>query len=166
MKVLFVPLLLFAGSYCHSATLASKHPIVGTWQLELIGVPFISCSETYQFKANGTTVVKSASEIAESKYEISATPSPAGYYKLTDTVVKSNGKLDCSGKSTPVGDVSNVFVRFEHSTNAFSFCFTEAHDICWAVFGHGVHTRLTSAMTAGYLLGDVEDVPAPFEGIK
>lgn len=34
--------------------------------------------------------------------------------------------------------------------------------ICWAIFGHSVHLSFARGMTAGYLLGDLDDVPALF----
>jgi len=130
-------LLIVAGAFvllnanCWAASLPANHPIIGTW---VIQVPGTRCSETYTFKEDGTKVAKSADEVGESTFVVSATPSPAGYYKLTDTVVASNGKLDCSFQSTPVGDTVSVFLRFEQSANAFSFCPREAPESCIGPF--------------------------------
>lgn len=124
-------ILLVLSSDCAAAPLSKNHPIIGIWQ---VNVPGTTCSETYTFRANGTQTAKSAEEVGESKFMISPTPSAAGYYKLTDTVVKSNGKLDCSGSSTPVGDTVTVYIRFEQSANMFSFCFKEAQDKCVGPF--------------------------------
>jgi hypothetical protein len=132
MKTIIAIVVLFTlCSYSHAGTLAPTHPIIGTWQVQ---VPGTTCSELYSFKANGTTSVKSAEEAGENVFEISATPDSNGYYKLTDTVTKSNGKLDCTGESTPVGDTVTVYIHFENSPDKFLFCMNETPDKCVGPF--------------------------------
>ena len=131
MRHLFIAAaIVFASASCLADSLPTDHPIVGTWEIR---VPGTTCTETYEFRADGTKIAKSAEEVNESKFVISATPSSDGYYKLTDTVVSSNGKPDCSGQSTPVGDKVSVYLRFEEP-NAFSFCPHEAADRCIGPF--------------------------------
>ena len=130
-NALFVASLLVISTCGVAAPVSPDHPIVGTWQ---VLAPGTACTETYTFRKNGTKRSQSAGEIQESKFAISSKPSAAGYYKLTDTVVESNDKLDCSGSSTPVGDTVSVFVRFEQGLKVFSFCYTEAKDKCVGPF--------------------------------
>lgn len=104
------------------------HPIVGTWTFTL---PNSKCAETYRFRSDGTTFVTSGEEVAESEYSITPDPSPSGFYKWVDTVAKVNGKNDCSGASTPVGDKATNFVRFDGSGERLVICQTESLDKCF-----------------------------------
>ena len=48
--------------------LREDHPLIGTWQITL---PDGSCREIYRYRSDGTTLVTSAEEVAESSYDIS-----------------------------------------------------------------------------------------------
>ncbi len=111
--------------------IAKDHPILGRWT---ITIPEVSCSETYTFRPDGTSVVTSGEEIAESVLEISAKPSPLGFYKWTDRLVKDNGKKDCAGEITEVGQVVTNFVQFHPSGVAFILCAGESLDRCIGPF--------------------------------
>jgi hypothetical protein len=82
--------------------IAKDHPIVGRWTYTL---PDGSCTETYHFRSDGTSVVTSGDEIAESVFDIAAKPDGKGFYKWADELVKDNGKKDCAGEVTAVGKV-------------------------------------------------------------
>ena len=110
---------------------AKDHPIVGRWT---ITIPEVSCSETYTFRPDGTSLVTSGEEVAESVFEISAKPRPSGFYKWTDRLVKDNGKKDCTGEVTQVGQVVTNFVRFHPSGAAFILCAKESLDQCIGPF--------------------------------
>jgi hypothetical protein len=110
---------------------AKDHPILGRW---IITLPDESCSETYTFRPDGTTLVTSGEEIAESVYEISTKPSQSGFYKWTDRLVKDNGKKDCTGAITKVGQVVTSFVQFHPSGVAFILCADESLDRCIGPF--------------------------------
>jgi len=72
----------------------ADHPLVGSWRFN---VPNTDCHEVYRFRADGTSIVTSGAEIAESVFEVSPEPTSKGYYAWTDTIVKDNGKEDCTG---------------------------------------------------------------------
>ena len=110
---------------------AKDHPIIGRW---VISLPDGSCSETYTFRPDGTTLVTSGEEVAESVFEISAKPSASGFYKWTDKLVKDNGKKDCSGEVTEVGKTVTNFVQFHPSGNIFIMCANESLDTCIGPF--------------------------------
>lgn len=130
MKNIIFAVALISLSSVGAAALANN-PIVGTWQ---ITVPGTNCIETYTFKSNGVRSYTSAEEAGESKYTISSAPDSSGYYKFTDTVTKSNGKLDCVRYTSPVGDSLAAFVRIEANGNAFFFCQTESQESCVGPF--------------------------------
>jgi hypothetical protein len=55
----------------------TNHPIIGTWTFAM---PDSDCEETYYVRQDGTTLVTSGQEVAESVYEIDDEPSPKGFY--------------------------------------------------------------------------------------
>lgn len=130
---------VFGAPCALAAAPAPHHPIVGIWRL---AVPEANCSELYRFRPDGTTLVTSAEEVSESEYDIPAEPSAKGYYKMVDTVVKDNGKKDCSGAVMPVGRKATSFVLFHPSGVLFLMCRAESMDACIGpfhrVFGEGI----------------------------
>lgn len=108
-----------------------NHPILGIWKLSL---PDTGCSETYHFRGDGTSLVTSNEEVAESEFEIPANPSAKGFYKLQDRIVKDNGKKDCSGAITKVGTRAINWVRFHPSGALFLMCADESMESCIGPF--------------------------------
>ncbi|HZM47102.1 MAG TPA: hypothetical protein VFC14_19950 [Burkholderiales bacterium] len=104
------------------------HPILGSWTFL---APGTSCEETYHVRPNGTTLVTSAEEVTESAYEIDDTAGPKGLFKMTDAIVKSNGKKDCSGQVTAVGQKSTNYIRFDPSGNVMIMCRDESMNACF-----------------------------------
>jgi hypothetical protein len=115
----------------HAAPPSASHPILGIWKLTL---PDGSCSETYRFRGDGTTLVTSAEEISESEFNIPAEPSAKGFYKLEDRIVKDNGKKDCSGEIMKVGNKATNFIHFHPSGSLFLMCAAESLDACIGPF--------------------------------
>jgi hypothetical protein len=106
----------------------ANHPIVGTWRFTL---PDGSCAETYRFRADGTSLVTSAEEVAESEFEITRQPSGNGFYTWVDTIVKDNGKKDCAGQITDVGRKTTSYIRFDPSGQRFVVCRAESLEACF-----------------------------------
>ena len=106
----------------------ANHPILGTWTF---AVPGTNCQETYYMRPNGTTLVTSGEEVAESVYEIADEASPKGFYKTTDVIVKGNGKKDCSGEVTQVGQKATNYIRFDPSGSVMIMCRSESMDACF-----------------------------------
>lgn len=115
----------------HAAPLRADHPLLGTWKLAL---PDGSCSEVYHFRPDGTGLVTSAQEVAETTFTISDQPSARGFYLLTDTLVRDNGKPDCAGNITPVGQKASHHVVFHHSGQMFLMCQDEDMEACMGPF--------------------------------
>lgn len=125
-------LALFAGSPATAAAaIDPHHPLVGTWT---VSIPGSDCTETYVIRADGTTLVTSADEIAESEFEIAPKPSRQGFYKWADTIVKDNGKKDCGGAVTPVGRTITHYIRFSPDEDKFIICREESLDACFGPF--------------------------------
>lgn len=110
---------------------ANDHPIIGRWTITL---PDGTCTETYTFRPDGTTLVTSGEEIAETVFEISAKPTSSGFYKLTDKLVKDNGKKDCAGAVTEIGQTATNYLQFHASGNLFIMCADESLNTCIGPF--------------------------------
>ena len=106
----------------------TNHPILGTW---IFAVPDTDCEETYYVRQDGTTLVTSGREVAESVYEIDDEPSSKGFYKNLDRIVKDNGKPDCAGNITKVGTEVTNYVRFHPSFNMMIICQDESLEACF-----------------------------------
>jgi hypothetical protein len=122
MKIFPLCLLTLATAWsvpCAAAPPRADHPIVGTWRFEL---PDGSCHEIYRFRADGTALITSAAEVAESEFNIADQPDGDGFYTSRDQIVKDNGKLDCTGEVTKVGHVIASFILFHPAGNMFLMC--------------------------------------------
>lgn len=110
---------------------AKDHPIVGQWTFR---APDGTCAETYLFRSDGTSVVTSGEEVAETVFEISPAPLRTGFYKWADRIVRDNGKKDCAGQVTPVGTQAVNFIMFNPSRDLFVVCTGESLDACFGPF--------------------------------
>ena len=108
--------------------IAKDHPIVGGWTYT---VPDGSCTETYHFLSDGTSVVTSGDEIAESVFEIAAKPDADGFYKWSDELVKDNGKKDCAGEVTAVGKQVTSYILFSPGGDELIICAQQSLDACF-----------------------------------
>lgn len=130
------PILSFAAALLAvqsvlAAPVRTDHPIVGTWRFEL---PDGSCHEMYRISADGTALITSAAEIAESEFDIDDQPDGDGFYRSNDKIVKDNGKKDCTGEVTEVGHVIQAFIVFHPSNNMFLMCQKRDMESCIGPF--------------------------------
>lgn len=103
----------------HKQPLAKDHPALGAWRVE---VPDLKCFEQMEIRADGTRSLISGKEVAQAELSISAKPNAHGLYKWIDKTVEDNGKPDCSGQVTPVGEVSTNYIGFSADKNSFLLC--------------------------------------------
>ena len=123
--------MLAAAAVAQAAPLRSDHPIIGTWKITL---PDGSCSETYRIRADGTTLVFSHEEVAESTFVIADKPDKNGFYKEVDTIVRDNGKRDCSGGVTTPGQAVTNYLQFHPSGDMFLMCVERNLERCIGPF--------------------------------
>jgi hypothetical protein len=114
-----------------AAPLRHDHPLVGIWRVAL---PDSGCTETYRFRADGTTLVFSNEEVAESSFTVSDRPDKNGFYKEVDKITRDNGKPDCSGNITKPGRAVTSYVRFNPNGNLFIMCAEANLDHCIGPF--------------------------------
>jgi hypothetical protein len=114
-----------------AASPSASHPLLGIW---VLAIPQLGCSETYHFRGDGTTLVKSAQEVSESEFTVAEKPSAKGFYKLEDRIVKDNGKQDCSGEVMQIGTRATNYLRFHPSGGRFVMCRDESMEACIGPF--------------------------------
>jgi hypothetical protein len=128
---LFACLLAAAALPSQAAAPSAAHPLLGIW---ILAIPQLGCSETYHFRGDGTTLVKSAEEVSESEFTVAEKPSAKGFYKLDDKIVKDNGKQDCSGEIMKPGTRATNYIRFHPSGARFVMCRDETMEACIGPF--------------------------------
>jgi hypothetical protein len=111
--------------------LPKDHPLIGTWRID---VPNTSCFELYSIKQDGTSDVTSGEEQATSEFTISPSPSPKGFYRWVDKIVKDNGKKDCSGELMQVGHVATNYIALHRTGKMFLMCEKEDLETCIGPF--------------------------------
>ena len=112
-------------------TLPRGHPLIGVWGID---VPGTGCHEVYTFHPNGTTSVMSGEERGETEFEMAVEPSAKGFYRWVDRVVKDNGKPDCTGQMTQVGQTATNYLLVEPTGRQFLMCATEDLRTCVGPF--------------------------------
>ena len=128
---LFACLSLVATVSAAAAAPSASHPLLGIW---ILAIPQLGCSETYHFRGDGTTLVKSADEVSESEFTVAEQPSAKGFYRIEDRIVKDNGKQDCAGEIMKPGTRAINYIRFHPSGARFVMCRDETMDACIGPF--------------------------------
>ena len=132
MAVATAVVALSASAQAFSRTpLPARHPLLGTWRIEL---PDVKCFEEYELRSDGTKSSQSGQERNESEFMLSLGPSEKGFYKWTDRINKNNAEPDCSGGATSVGHVAVNYVRIHPSGTRFVLCEAEDMKSCYAEF--------------------------------
>jgi hypothetical protein len=108
-----------------------NHPLIGAWRID---VPGTACHEVYTIQPDGTTQVTSGQQVAESEFVIDLKPSPRGYYRWVDKLVKDNGLPDCMGSVMTVGHEATNFIILHPSRPEFLMCETEDLSSCIGPF--------------------------------
>jgi hypothetical protein len=109
-----------------AAPLRPDHPLVGLWRLPYPGT---ACAEIYRIQADGTMLVTSAEEEAESEFTMSDQPSENGFYKWVDRNVRDNGGKDCGGKVTAPGAELTRYVLLHPAGKVFVMCEDEDEEL-------------------------------------
>jgi hypothetical protein len=128
---LFACLSLVANVSAVAAAPSASHPLLGIW---ILAMPQLGCSETYHFRGDGTTLVKSADEVSESEFTVAEQPSAKGFYRIEDRITKDNGKQDCAGEIMKPGTRAINYIRFHPSGARFVMCRDETMDACIGPF--------------------------------
>lgn len=131
MKHLLACFFLLASAASFAEPLRDDHPLIGAWKFTMPGG---ACEEIYRIGKDGSMRVSSFEEQTESTIRISDQFSPKGYFRWDDKVVKSNGKKDCAGEGTPVGDEATNYIFLDPSWKMFLLCREETLSHCIGPF--------------------------------
>ena len=127
-----VALALYAlAQEVRRTALPRGHPLIGTWGID---VPGTGCHEAYTFHPNGTASITSGKEAGETEFELDAEPSAKGFYRWADRVVKDNGKPDCTGQVTQVGQMATNYLLVDPTGRRFLMCSAEDLSTCIGPF--------------------------------
>ena len=74
----------------------------------------------------------SGQEVVEKNYEVSAMPDAQGFYKVVETVLRQNDKMDCSGALLEgPGEQSIRFVQFSPARDKLLMCQSASLATCF-----------------------------------
>ena len=133
-----------------TALLPPAHPLLGLWQ-STVAVPATpaaqaasdannppktkACRETLDYRASHIRLGTSASEITRATFTVALSPSRAGFYRLSETTLASNGNADCAGDLHAASDETRVqFVQFSPRQDRFIICKDESLAACFGPF--------------------------------
>lgn len=124
---LSVLLFLAASMTCSSLFAAApeseirsiKHPLLGYWEAKM---PEDACIESYHFKSDGTATFTSGQEQANARYNVSDQPDGNGFFKLTHTLISSNGAKDCSKQVSALNEEQTSYLLFQPDGYSFISC--------------------------------------------
>lgn len=126
----------------------ATHPLLGAWRATAVVAPTaaasgaasspgkpVSCSETMDFRATRIRLGTSGAEITRASYDVAATPSPEGFYRLAHTILEANGKPDCAGDLHSKTDDTVVrFIQFSPKKDLFIVCQSASLAACYGPF--------------------------------
>lgn len=93
-----------------------------------------SCTEVYDYRADGTFSVSSGEELASGSYEISKAPDDNGFYTLKGRTLKTNGGRDCSDSGTQPTDYEKpytVYLIFHRTQPLHLVCKEPSLQLCF-----------------------------------
>lgn len=131
----------FAQSAASAITVPKAHPILGVWQssVQVAAAGGKSatraCPETLDYRASNIRLGTSGKEITRATFTIGNTATKTGFYRLTETVLASNGKPDCAGDVHEAKDDTEVrFIQFSPKRDQFIVCRAESLAECFGPF--------------------------------
>lgn len=120
----------FATTSIASVGSSPTHRLYGVWTWTYSKN---NCTETYNYRSDNTTVVTSGEEVAESRFTVSDQPDLKGFYRMTDTVTKSNGRTGCDGQpgGSPIGHEATLFILFHPTKAEMLICQDASMNACF-----------------------------------
>lgn len=102
--------------------------IVGTWKWTLPGT---QCSETYDYRPDGTLQVVSGDEKSDNTYKASVAEGKSGFLKIDATIVKDYGGQDCTeSQEDNTGGTHVVYILFDPTGNQHVMCQAQQLNSC------------------------------------
>jgi hypothetical protein len=118
---------------------AKGAPIVGSWSWQGFDG---RCSETFQYRANGTLLTTSGQALKASTFDVSPQADAKGFYHVVETRTQSNGKPDCAGDiarnngdgtgiEAEEAQKTDLFIQFNPARDRLIVCRTASLDACF-----------------------------------
>ena len=127
-----VALLLAACALClpkSYAQTAAPHLLVGTWNWTLFSG---QCSETLQYGPDGVLIATSGQAVTAWRYVASAAPDALGFYKVTETYLRTNSKKDCQDDTLEDDDLEATrFIQLSPAKDRLIVCKTTTLAACY-----------------------------------
>lgn len=112
----------------NAETTDPKSQIIGTWRWTLPGT---QCSETYDYRPDGTLQVVSGEEKSDNTYTTSIAEGSGAFLKVDATIVKDYGGEDCTeSKEDNTGGSHVVYILFDPSGNQHVMCQAQQLNSC------------------------------------
>ncbi|HHQ4513227.1 TPA: hypothetical protein ACSPZ9_003635 [Aeromonas hydrophila] len=129
---LFIATLLLYSAASHAEKQETtpkniEHLIIGVWEAHVSGT---ECYERRNFKNDGISYSHASDQVLTSKYNISSTSSPSGFYTLDEHILTDNGGNDCLGMPMPDMSDYTFYLVFSSSGNELLMCLEEKYDTC------------------------------------
>jgi hypothetical protein len=130
MKTLLTAsLILFSVPIAAQSLPPSNHPLIGKWEWTR---EVNNCTETYDFRPDGTVPVVSGTERTENEFSVSTLSDDQGFYRLTMRIAKHNGGRDCSDSGNPPDDKPfTVYVLFSPDLQQHIVCYERSLTQCF-----------------------------------
>ena len=127
LAVLAVPAPARAQDGARAA--GEAHPLIGTWRWVR---KENRCTETYEFRTDGTAYVVSGAERSDNRFTVSKQPDAKGFYKLDMTITKDHGGKDCADADTDdTGHESTTYLLFEPTKEMYLSCAEPSLGACF-----------------------------------
>jgi hypothetical protein len=103
--------------------------LVGTWRWSREGD---QCTETYEYRADGTGSITSRDERSLHRYRLSAQPSMGGFYTLTSEVLRDYGGKDCAElDEDDTGRTYTLYLLMSTDRDAHLLCYEQSQQRCF-----------------------------------
>lgn len=120
--------LSFAAEKQDDIGIVVRPEIYGLWGMK---IPNTMCTEYYNFKTSGQTVIRSADETSTGIYEYQPSDNNKEIGKLALQIKYDNNQKDCSGQQiNQTGEISQYLIHWKDKNN-IQFCDAEAKQ-CFA----------------------------------
>jgi hypothetical protein len=111
-----------------AALAAGNARLTGVWSW----TDMQQCTESYEYRADGSGQVSSGDERTDVRYTLSPEPQEGDFFRLDVTIQHNSGGKDCLGESgDDAGETYTVFVTFQPDENTHLVCYQPDFTRCF-----------------------------------
>ena len=127
--------LTACAAHCAPASYAQNaapHSLLGTWNWTVFSG---KCPETLQYRADGVLSTTSGDAVTAWRYRLDAAPDARGFYKVVETLTRTNGQKDCHGDVVDDDDIAALeatrYIQFSPAKDRMVVCKTASLAACY-----------------------------------